>query len=64
MKSEIFVKKEFPKAIAEKNKNSEGKTYWLIRKIEKGDYIAVAKTKATAWDRAKELIENLLKINL
>jgi hypothetical protein len=56
MKSEIFVKKEFPKAIAEKNKNSEGKTYWLIKKYEKGDYIAVAKTKAKAWDEAKQTL--------
>lgn len=56
MGAEKLVKKEFAKAIAEKNKNSEGKTYWLIRKSEKGDYIAVAKTKAKAWDEAKRAI--------
>ena len=56
MKTQDFVKKEYPKAVAEKNKNSEGKIYWLIRKIEKGDYISVAKTKQKAWEEAKNFI--------
>jgi hypothetical protein len=54
MKTQDFVKKEYPKAVAEKK--SEGKIYWLIRKTEKGDFISVAKTKQKAWEEAKNFI--------
>jgi hypothetical protein len=57
MTSKDYVKRYYPKAKAERQKQNNGDVYWLIRDGNAYLYIASGKTESNAWVNAKEKIE-------
>lgn len=57
MTAKEYVKEKYPKSRAERHRELNGKTYWLIRNRNNTMPISSGKSEKNAWENAKNHIK-------